>query len=139
MKDVISASALLGIKTIVVPFVDNASLSSADERDRALNFLLSLQQPLAAADIRIALEMDLSPPRFRSFLDLLPQAQFGVNYDVGNSASLGFSMQDELISYGSRVINVHLKDRRRNGPTVSFGTGDVNFAGLFELLRSLRY
>ena len=34
-----------------------------------------------------------------------------VNYDSGNSASLGYDPTDEFAAYGERVGSVHIKDR----------------------------
>ena len=39
-------------------------------------------------------------------------ANFGVNYDTGNSASLGYDPSEEISVYGHRIINVHIKDRK---------------------------
>ena len=46
-----------------------------------------------------------------------------VNYDSGNSASLGYRPRDEFAAYGSRVGSVHLKDRRLGAGTAPLGRG----------------
>ncbi len=56
-----------------------------------------------------------------------------VNYDSGNSASLGYDPRDEFAAYGARVGSVHIKDRVKGGSTVPLGTGDTDFMALFEL------
>ncbi len=62
-----------------------------------------------------------------------------VNYDSGNSASLGYRPEDEFAAYGARVGSVHIKDRVRGGGTVPLGTGDTDFLSLFACLRDLGY
>jgi hexulose-6-phosphate isomerase len=62
-----------------------------------------------------------------------------VNYDSGNSASLGYRPRDEFAAYGARVGSVHIKDRRRGGGTVPLGTGDTDFPALFDCLRAAGY
>jgi hexulose-6-phosphate isomerase len=62
-----------------------------------------------------------------------------VNYDSGNSASLGFDLRDEFAAYGTRIGSVHVKDRIQGGGTVPPGTGDANFALLFERLKDIDY
>jgi hexulose-6-phosphate isomerase len=62
-----------------------------------------------------------------------------VNYDSGNSASLGYSPSAEFGAYGSRVGSVHIKDRVRGGGTVPLGTGDTDFDTLFSCLDDAAY
>jgi hexulose-6-phosphate isomerase len=62
-----------------------------------------------------------------------------VNYDSGNSASLGYSPRDEFGAYGARVGSVHVKDRVLGGGTVPLGRGDADFLGLLEGLRRTEY
>jgi L-ribulose-5-phosphate 3-epimerase len=62
-----------------------------------------------------------------------------VNYDSGNSASLGYQPKDEFAAYGARVGSVHLKDRRKGAGTVPLGEGDTDFAALFECLGAVSY
>ena len=63
--------------------------------------------------------------------------RIGANYDIGNSASLGYDFEEELSSYGERIYNVHIKDRVLGGTTVEFGTGDSNINGVLKFLSNL--
>jgi hexulose-6-phosphate isomerase len=62
-----------------------------------------------------------------------------VNYDSGNSASLGYEVTRELAAYGTRIGSVHIKDRIHGGGTVPLGTGDADLPALFSGLAGLRY
>jgi hexulose-6-phosphate isomerase len=62
-----------------------------------------------------------------------------VNYDSGNSSSLGYAPREEFAAYGERVGSVHIKDRLLGASTVPLGTGDADFAGLAEGLRKVAY
>jgi len=64
---------------------------------------------------------------------------FGINYDMGNSASLAFIPKEEFAAYGDRITNVHVKDRIRFGTTVPLGTGDTDFKSVFLGLKNLSY
>ena len=64
---------------------------------------------------------------------------FGINYDIGNSASLGFNPSEEFKFFGDRVLNVHVKDRVRNGTTVPLGHGSADFSTVYSLLKSHGY
>ena len=72
-------------------------------------------------------------------MDNLNQKYFGVNYDIGNSAALGFDPTEEFVAYGNRIMNVHVKDRPLGGTTVPLGEGDANLALVFQLLNDYSY
>jgi hexulose-6-phosphate isomerase len=62
-----------------------------------------------------------------------------VNYDSGNSASLGYRPDEEFAAYGSRIGSVHIKDRQRGGGTVPLGSGDADLPAVFAGLKALGY
>ena len=72
--------------------------------------------------VSIVFESDYEPAALARFIAQLGP-DFGVNYDIGNSASLGFDPAEEIGAYGARIRNVHVKDRVRGGTTVPLGTG----------------
>ena len=57
-----------------------------------------------------------------------------MNYDIGNSASLGYIPAEELSAYGERISDVHVKDRAFGGGSVILGKGSANIPEFFELL-----
>jgi len=69
----------------------------------------------------------------------LPIDCFGINYDIGNSASMGYDPTEEFLAYGSRVFNVHVKDRSLGGATVPLGLGVAQFDLVFERLSRSKY
>jgi L-ribulose-5-phosphate 3-epimerase len=136
---VLHSCILLNIKIIVVPLVDNGSISSMDEEDKLVNFLNKITFKLKDSSTLIVFESDYSPSEFDRFIKRLDPVAFGVNYDIGNSASLGFDPEEEFALYGHRIYNVHVKDRVLGGTTVPLGEGDANFDLVFNLLRSHKY
>ena len=66
-------------------------------------------------------------------------SSFGINYDIGNSASLGFDCTAEVRAYGHRISNVHIKDRVLGGTTVPLGSGAANFPAVFSGLARVGY
>ena len=90
-------------------------------------------------DINLSLETDLAPRPFLELLNQLNSKNITVNYDIGNSASLGFNVDDEFISYGHRILNVHVKDRILGGTTVPLGFGDADFESVFSNLFKCGY
>lgn len=130
---------MLGISRVVLPFVDASAIDSdADLRDVAhiLEFVLPV---LDSRGVELHLETSLSPVRFGELLARVPHGKIKVNYDSGNSSSLGYLPVDEFAVYGARVGSVHIKDRVRGGGTVPLTTGDTDFEALFACLRRQGY
>jgi L-ribulose-5-phosphate 3-epimerase len=128
-----------GIERIVLPFVDASRLNSPGDRLRLAETLDSLLPLCDETGVEIHLETDLAPEPFAALLDRLPHPRVRVNYDSGNSASLGYRPREEFAAYGSRIGSVHIKDRHLGGGTVPLGTGDTDFPELFDCLRASRY
>tara|TARA_B100000963_G_scaffold231741_1_gene202327 strand:+ start:6750 stop:7598 length:849 start_codon:yes stop_codon:yes gene_type:complete len=135
--DVISAAKKLDIKYIIVPLVDNGSIDSASQEDDLVNFLISIEKILG--NTKILFESDLPPKKLEKFIGKFSEQYFGINYDTGNSASLGYDPAEEFFAYGNRILNVHLKDRPLGGSTVPLGEGDTDFSKIFNLLSNKNY
>lgn len=129
----------LGVGRVVLPFVDASCIRDEAERDQVV---ANLRQVLPQAErhgVELHLETDLAPQAFRELLDLLEHPLVKVNYDAGNSASLGYRPEDEFAAYGARVGSVHIKDRRLGASTVPLGQGDTDFPSLREQLIKYDY
>lgn len=136
---VADAGAALGISIIVVPLVDNGRLETPAQEDALIATLQRHAPRLADRGLRVLFESDFGPLQLRTFIDRLDPAVFGINYDTGNSAALGFDPGEELAAYGDRVANVHIKDRLRGGTTVPLGSGAADFDAVFSQLARLDY
>lgn len=137
-KSVIAASADLGVRYIVFPLVDNGRLE--DERqEQSLIAGLRDAEPMLRDGMKILFESDYPPAQLRDFIAQLPSPCFGINYDIGNSAALGFDPVEEIEAYGERIDNVHVKDRVLHGTTVPLGTGNADFPAVFRALRRREY
>lgn len=135
----INACAQTGIGVLVIPLVDGGRLQTTAQEDDLREGLLPLMPLLVAAGLRVAFESDFSPQRLRAFIETFPSTRFGVNYDTGNSASLGYDPREEIEAYGSRIWNVHVKDRRRAAGTVPLGAGHADLPTVFRLLSARGY
>lgn len=142
----LESSARVGVADIVIPCVDASSLavaasslSVAAGAPARLVEVLRQAAPLARAlGIRLALETDLGPRDFAALLAGLP-AEITVNYDIGNSAALGFAPAEELAAYGDRLSSVHVKDRLLGGGSLALGTGAADFAAFFAALAATEF
>lgn len=133
------ACAEVGIEMIIVPLVDNGRLENEQQEEALLAFMLAQADLFRALDLRIIFESDFTPGELARFIGRLPADAFGVNYDIGNSAALGYKPEEEFAAYGPRIVNVHVKDRVLGGTTVSLGTGNADFPTVFRLLRETAY
>ena len=136
---VVEASAAVGVTMLVVPLVDNGRLDNDEQEDCLISFLLDNSETLENLRMRIVFESDFSPPELHRFIGRLDNELFGVNYDVGNSAALGFNAEEEIAAYGNRIMNVHVKDRLLGDTTVPLGEGDANFDAVFGALGKIGY
>lgn len=134
LEAVCRACAELGVPILVIPLVDAGRIETPEEEADVLRTLPGLER----SGVSIAFESDYAPRELARFISRLGPA-FGINYDIGNSASLGFDPAEEIAAYGERIRNVHVKDRVRGGTTVPLGTGNADFATVFAALRRARY
>jgi L-ribulose-5-phosphate 3-epimerase len=130
---------LIGINRIVLPFVDASRIDTEEEFDSVIVVLKQVQRVAEETGIEIHLETSLEPARFADLLSKLPHPKIKVNYDSGNSSSLGYVPREEFAAYGKRVGSVHIKDRLRGGSTVPLGTGDADFPALVDSLKTTGY
>lgn len=138
-KLIINSAGLNGIKLLILPLVDNGSINNNDELKQLIKILSSLEEDLKKHSIRVAFESDYPPLKLLKFINQFSQETYGINYDTGNSASLGFDSELELELYGSRVLNVHIKDRLLGGTTVRLGEGNAEFEKVFRALNEINY
>lgn len=134
-----AACAVVGISIIVVPLVDNGRLDSPAERDALREFLGRQGGFLSERGLKVIFESDLGPAELAEFIESFDPTTFGINYDIGNSAALGFDPAEEIAAYGARIVNVHIKDRVLGGTTVPLGSGNANFDRVFAALSRARY
>lgn len=136
-KKLFAASEQLGEMILVIPIVDKATLPSEDKFYEIIEVLEEVG--LRDFPIRIGFETDMRPEVIAAIIKNLPSEVYGINLDVGNSASLGLSPNHEIETYGDRIINVHLKDRSKSGPSVQFGTGNTDFDSYIRGLLEIEY
>jgi hexulose-6-phosphate isomerase len=134
LQHLIQAGNDLGVTDIVIPCVDQSSLRTLEQKERLISVIKQLESDAERAGIHLALEADLPPLEFKSLLDSANCPSLTVNYDTGNSASLGFDPSEEFLSYGKSVTDIHIKDRRHAGGPVPLGEGDTRFDLFFAAL-----
>jgi hexulose-6-phosphate isomerase len=137
--EICRACSSLGIRLLVLPLVDNGRLETKAQEDILIDFLKDQKAFLEQNRLQVIFESDFLPADLARFIERLPVEFFGINYDIGNSAALGFSPAEEFAAYGARVLNVHIKDRLLGGTTVPLKTGNADFNAVFAALAKHNY
>lgn len=127
------------ISRIVLPFVDSSKVDGDTEIAELIDLLRSTAAFAAERNIEIHLETSLPPELVAFVLKSVNHTSMKVNYDSGNSASLGFDVDKEFAAYGPYIGSVHIKDRLLGGLTVPLGQGITNFEKLARNLKCLPY
>lgn len=139
LERVVEACAELGIIHVVLPLVDAGRLENAEQESTLREGLEGLMPVLRKQGLRLLFESDFDPPRLARFVQTFDSSLFGINYDIGNSAAMGFDPVEEISAYGDRVLNVHVKDRVIGGGTVPLGDGSADFRAVFRALGKAGY
>jgi L-ribulose-5-phosphate 3-epimerase len=129
----------VGIRRIVLPFVDNSRIETDQDQQTVVRVVEEALSTAQETGVELHLETALAPSDFAHLLDQIPSPLVRVNYDSGNSSSLGFDPTEEFAAYGDRIGSIHIKDRIRGGGTVPLGTGDANLPAVFAEMERIDY
>jgi len=132
-KKILVSCNKVGIKYIIVPLVDNGSIEDEKTEKSLIQIFKKLKTQIKKKKIQILFESNFSPKKLKKFMLNFDKSIFGINYDLGNSASKNYNFNSEK-KYFKFVKNIHLKDRRKYGHTVRFGDGNANFKKMFSYL-----
>ena len=129
----------VSISIVLIPLVDNGSIENNKQEQILYEFLSSKKDLIKDLSLKVCFESDFSPNRLKKFISFYDEDIFGINYDTGNSAAMGYNPIEEFQSYGERIINMHIKDRPFGASTVPLGEGDTNFDIIFDLIKKYNY
>jgi L-ribulose-5-phosphate 3-epimerase len=132
----VGQAAQLKATYVVLPFVDSSSLKTPQRIAGAIELLREVAPRAGPGSVELHIECDLPPPAFRDLLERVAQPNVKANYDIGNSASLGYRPCEELPAIGPYLGSVHVKDRQRAGGTVPIGSGSADLPQAFRHIRS---
>ena len=137
------ASARISAHHLVLPFVDQSSIKTEEEKEIVLDVLRKGLETSAATGVELHLEADFNPQDFADFLARIPHPMLKVNWDSGNSSGLGYHAHEEFAAYGDRIGSIHIKDRYRKPDggveTRPLGTGSADFSDVFRSMRKIGY
>ena len=138
LEKTIIACEKLCIDYIIFPLVDSGRIENKNQEEILIEKLTKLKI-LNNSNCQILFETDFSPSKQLNFISKFKKESFGINYDTGNSASMGFNVKEEMDIYFKYIKNIHIKDRKFKSESVKLGSGDFNFNLFFSLLKKLSY
>ena len=139
LEQLIINASMMNVKDIVIPCVDQSSLKSKLDINRFVQNIKIISSTAERKNINISLETDLEPLSFAKLIDSIGSENITVNYDTGNSAALGYDPVEEFKCYGTKITDLHIKDRILGGGSVLLGTGNTNFKKIIDLLIDYHY
>lgn len=134
LRWLLERAEVMGVRYIVLPFVDLSSLKSHQEIEGLVSMLRSVLPAADRAKTELHLETDLIAEDLVAILKLVGHPLVRANYDIGNSAALGHEPAQELLLIGRWLGSVHVKDRIKGGHTVPLGSGNADFDTCFRLI-----
>jgi L-ribulose-5-phosphate 3-epimerase len=134
LRRLVARVACLPAQYIVLPFVDESSLSPGALR-RLPETLAGVVRVMERDGVELHLETDLRAEALVEVLESVNHPLVRANYDIGNSAALGHDPRIELPALAPWLGSVHVKDRVRYGGTVPLGSGDADLALCCRLIQ----
>lgn len=139
LKKLIHKCNELQIKIIEIPLVDSSSLKTLSDKSQLVHNIKKMLPLAEENNVIINLETDLPPNQFKELIDEFDSKNLRANYDIGNSISLGYDIENELTVLRGLITNIHIKDRKTHGTTVPLGTGNVDFDLFFQTIKKINY
>lgn len=143
LNALLRAAARIGAHHIVLPFVDQSSIRTEDEKLIVLRVLNDALETAETTGVELHLEADFNPEDFAAFLARIPHPMLKVNWDSGNSSGFGYLASEEFAAYGPRIGSIHIKDRFRKPEggveTRPLGQGSADFNDVFTSMRKIGY
>jgi len=125
LKQLINFSNEIGIKRVIIPSMDNLSLSNESAASKMSSLLALLTKD---TDIIFLLETDLSHKRIIKFINSLEVDNVGVLFDLGNANALRLDFPDEIRALAHLIGEIHIKDRRKSdGKSMRLGEAGTPF------------
>ncbi len=139
LEQILINSKEIGAIGVEIPFVDASSIKTESEIEELISVTEDAFKLAGEIGIDVSLETDLNAKEFKKLLEKIDLDHVKANYDIGNSASLGYEPLEELENYGKKILNVHVKDRKLGSTTVPLGTGNADIRRVFEKLDEIGY
>ena len=138
--DLIEISSKLKIKYIILPLVDKSSVREYNYDYIITSLIEKVLGYLKKENMELHLETDIENKKIYKIIKKTnSDKNIKINFDSGNTISLGYNIKKEIEDANYMIGSVHIKDRVINGTTVPLGYGDVDFEQFFKSLKDINY
>lgn len=140
LKSIVINASSLGARTVLVSFFGENALISDEDKLLARSNLLEALNLCSTFQVKIGVETEMPAMELLDFIESFKHPNIGIYYDIGNMASMGVNVAEEIRLLGDKICGVHVKDRLANGgETVPLGEGCADFEAAFRALRDVGY
>lgn len=137
---IIAGADCLNVKTILISFFKENALRSEKDKILARKQLVPVLKLCEILNIHLGIETEMVALELLDFIESFNHPNISVYYDIGNMASLGVDVVQEIKLLGNLICGVHVKDRLANGgQTVPLGEGCADFKAAFAALHDVGY
>ncbi len=139
VKKIVARASEAGVKTVVLPLLEKASIKGFPEKIAKVPKIISELIEASHNKVTFALECDLSVAEQLQLVAEVNSPQFGMCYDTGNRTYFGFTTASEILELGEAIVHVHIKDKLSDGKNVMLGTGKVDFGAAVAAFKKINY
>ena len=139
LNELVPRAASIGVSTILLPVLEESELRTDQEQGVLAESLRESLDLAAEFGIQIGLETELPALDYRAVIERQNHSALAAYYDTGNAAAKGYDAADDIHTLHGLLCGVHIKDRKRGGPNVPLGQGDVDFAKVFSAIDEVAY
>lgn len=137
LRTICEAMADINGVAVEPPLLEGSTLLDSERKEVRVARLVRFSEIVKEYGLSLHLETDLPPAEYGELLSDIPD--ISVLYDSGNSASMGYSIDEEWNTYAPLIRNVQIKDRLSGGNTVPLGKGATDFRVLFKKMKETGY
>jgi len=123
------------IRNITIPLLEESSMVDDEKRNQFCQIIEPIGKQFS--EINFSFEAELHYEKLYEIIKLCEN--FYVTYDTGNMTSCRFNHTEYINFFGSKINNVHLKDRTFQAQTVAPLTGNTDFSTIFTTLHNIGY
>ena len=140
----IHACKVLDIRTILIPVTNPLALPPHEAAHRWTYETRAVASQAAGMGIQIGLENVgrshvVTGEHMRELIEAVDNPYVGAYFDVGNAQMLGSNSVADIHCLGDRILQVHVKDPRKDRTPCYVGEGDIDLEGCLRALAEVGY
>jgi hexulose-6-phosphate isomerase len=141
---VINACKTLGVRTILIPVTNPLELSLEEAAHRWTYETRAIAADAAKHEVHIGLENVgrshiVTGEQVLEMIEAVDNPFVGAYFDIGNAKMLGSDPVADIHTLKDRIVQVHIKDPRKDRTPCYLGDGDIDLEGCLKALTEVGY